>query len=118
MRFLCMYRARETNEPPTPGHIAEMGQLIEEMTAAGTLVATGGCLPSLLGARIRRDGGSYTVTDGPFAEAKEVVGGFAILEAKSKEHAIELNKRFLAVAGDGEVELRQLHEAPVEAGTG
>lgn len=118
MRFVCIYRARETNEPPTPEHVAEMGQLIEEMTAAGTLIATGGCLPSALGARVRRNGGSYTVTDGPFTEAKEVVGGFAILEARSKEHAIELNQRFLAVAGDGEVELRQLTEAPVETHAG
>jgi hypothetical protein len=82
------------------------------------LVSTGGCLPSSLGAKVRRAGGDYAVTDGPFTEAKEVVGGFAILEARSKEHAIELNKRFLAVAGDGEVELRQLFEAPVPVPAG
>ncbi len=118
MRFLCIFRARETNQPESPEHHDEMTSLVEEMTAAGVLVATGGCLPSSLGARIRRDGGDYAVTDGPFSEAKEVVGGFAILEARSKEHAIELNKRFLAVAGDGEVELRQLFEAPVPAPAG
>jgi hypothetical protein len=62
------------------------------------------------------------VTDGPFTEAKEVIGGFAIIEAKSKEEAIEQTKRFLNVAGDGESEIRQLYEegdfdpAPVESG--
>jgi hypothetical protein len=113
MRFLCIYRARETNQPESPEHYDEMTSLVEEMTATGVMVSTEGCLPSSLGAKVRRTGGSYAVTDGPFSEAKEVVGGFAILEAKSKEHAIELNKRFLAVAGDGEVELRQVFEAPV-----
>jgi hypothetical protein len=53
-----------------------------------------------------------TVTDGPFTESKEVVGGFALLEAKSKEEAIELTKRFLKVAGDGECEIRQIFTAP------
>jgi hypothetical protein len=94
-----------------------MGKLIDEMTEAGTLIATEGCLPSALGARVRRSSGKVVVTDGPFVETKEVVGGFAILEARSKEEAIELARIFLDVAGDGECEIRQIY-APSEAGTG
>jgi hypothetical protein len=91
--------------------MAEMGKLVEEMTKAGVLLATEGCLPSIMGARVRRAGKKLTVTDGPFTEAKEVIGGFALLQAKSKAEAIELTKRFLNVAGDGECELRQIFEA-------
>jgi hypothetical protein len=67
--------------------------------------------PKPRGARVRLTGGKLTVTDGPFTEAKEVVGGFAILKTNSKEEAIELEKQFLPVAGEGECELRQLYEA-------
>ena len=110
MRFLSIYKKKESNEPPSPQHMAEMGKLIEEMTKAGTLVATEGCLPSSKGARVRRSGKKLTVTDGPFTEAKEVIGGFALLQAKSKAEAIEVTKRFLNVAGDGECELRQVFD--------
>jgi hypothetical protein len=63
---------------------------------------------------VRKSGNAITVTDGPFTEAKEVVGGFAILEARSKEHVIELAREFLQVAGDGECEIRQIYTAPDE----
>jgi hypothetical protein len=112
MRFLTIYKAAETGQPPTQQHMDDMNRLIQEMISAGTLISTEGCLPTALGARVRRDGDTVTVTDGPFTEAKEVVGGFAIIEAASKEHAIELTRRFLAVAGDGESEIRQLYEVP------
>jgi hypothetical protein len=91
--------------------MASMGRLIEEGTKAGWLASTEGCLPSALGARVRRAEGKLTVTDGPFTEAKELVGGFAILNANSKAEAIELTRRFLSIAGDGECELRQIYEA-------
>jgi hypothetical protein len=68
-----------------------------------------GCLPSVNGAKVRRDKEKLTVTDGPFTETKEVVGGFALLHANSKGEAIELLKVFLKVAGDGERELRELY---------
>jgi hypothetical protein len=64
-----------------------------------------------LGARVRNSNGKVTVTDGPFTEAKEVVGGFAILRANSKEEAIQLARDFLQVVGEGECELRQIFEA-------
>jgi hypothetical protein len=91
--------------------IARMGQLIEEMTKAGVLLATEGCLPSALGARVRRSNGKLTVTDGPFTESKELIAGFALIQASSKEEAVELTKRFLEIAGDGESEIRQIAEA-------
>lgn len=92
-----------------------MDALIEEAMKAGWLVATEGCLPSALGARVRRADGKITVTDGPFSESKEVVGGFAILNAKSKEEAVERARQFLQSTGDGECEIRQLYEAPAGA---
>jgi hypothetical protein len=110
MRFLSIYKAVERNTPPSPEEMATMGKLVEEGFRAGWLLATEGCLPSTLGSRVRRSDGHVIVTDGPFAESKEVVGGFAILNAKSKEEAIELTKHFLSVVGQGECELRQLCE--------
>ena len=77
---------------------------------AGRLLSTGGCLPSALGARVRRSGAKVSVTDGPFSEAKEVVGGCAILEVPSKAEAIEAVRRFLDVVGDGVCEVRQMYE--------
>jgi hypothetical protein len=87
-----------------------MGKLIEEGMKAGWLLAVEGCMPSITGARVRKSSGKTTVTDGPFIETKELIGGLAILHASSKEHAIELVKYFLGHAEDGECELRQLHE--------
>lgn len=111
MKFLSLYKSVERNTPPTPQEMAAMGKLIEEGMKKGWLVATEGCLPSALGARVRRSGEKVTVTDGPFAESKEVIGGFAILSAKSKEEAIQLAKDFLKVVGEGECEVRQVYEA-------
>jgi hypothetical protein len=110
MRYLSIYKTAEQNAPPSQQEIAVMGQLIEEGMKAGWLVATEGCMPTALGARVRRSNGKLSVTDGPFTESKEVVGGFAILKANSKEEAIELARKFLQVAGDGECELRQIYE--------
>jgi len=115
MRFLSIYKTVETNTPPSLEHMTRMGTLIEESIKDGVLLATEGCLPSALGARVRLSGGKVTVTDGPFTETKELVGGFAILQANSKEEAIELARKFLDVAGDGECEIRQLFTAPDSA---
>ena len=112
MKFLSIYRSVERNAPPSQEEMDKMGKLIEKEMKAGTLLATEGCLPTALGARVRISEGKVTVTDGPFTEAKEVVGGFAILQANSKAEAIEMAKNFLHVAGEGECELRQIFEAP------
>ena len=111
MRFLCLYRpSRPEGTQPTREHMAEMGKLIEEMVKAGVLLATEGCQPSAKGARVRLTNGKITVTDGPFTETKELVAGFALIEVKSKEEAIEWTRRFLHVAGDGESEIRQIFD--------
>jgi hypothetical protein len=112
MRFLCLYKpSKPEGVPPTQQEMAEMGKLIDESMKSGVLLATEGCLPTAKGARIRLSGGEFTVTDGPFTEAKELVGGFALIQAKSKQEAIEYTKRFLKIAGDGETEIRQVFEA-------
>src|SRR5579864_6359947 len=110
MKFLSVYKTVERTAPPTAEEMASMGKLIEEGMNAGWLLAVEGCMPSATGARVRKSNGKMSVTDGPFAETKELIGGLAILEANSKEHAIELTKYFLSYAADGECELRQLHE--------
>ena len=111
MRFLSIWKGVESKEPPSLEFMQRMNALIEKSKKSGELVATEGCLPSALGARIRSDNGTVTVTDGPFVETKEVIGGFAILEAASKEDAIRMVREFLAVVGNGECELRQIFTA-------
>jgi hypothetical protein len=110
MKFLSVYKTVERNVPPTQEEMDRMGKLIEEGMKAGWLLAVEGCMPSVTGARVRKSGDKTIVTDGPFVETKELIGGLAILQANSKEHAIELTKYFLSHAEDGECELRQLHE--------
>jgi hypothetical protein len=110
MKFLSIYKTVERNSPPSQEEMAKMSKLVEEGMKAGWLLATEGCLPTALGARVRNSNGKVTVTDGPFSEAKEVVGGFAILLANSKQEAIQLARDFLQVTGEGECELRQIFE--------
>lgn len=111
MRFLSIYKHAERSVPPSQEEMVRMGKLVEEGFKAGWLLATEGCLPSATGARVRIANSNITVTDGPFTETKEVVGGFAILKANSKAEAIQLTKNFLQFTGEGECELRQLYEA-------
>lgn len=111
MRFLCLYKPnKQEGVPPTQQEMSEMGKLIEESMKSGILLATEGCLPSAMGARVRLSGGKFMVTDGPFTETKEPIGGFALIQVKSKEEAVEYTKRFLKVAGNGETEIRQVFE--------
>lgn len=115
MRFMMIVKTDESSGPPDPALLAAIGELTEEMTRSGVVLETGGLLPSAMGARIRVDGGNLTVTDGPFSEAKELIGGYAILRAGSKAEAIEHGRRFMSVHRDtlgpeyvGELEIRQL----------
>jgi hypothetical protein len=112
MKFLSIYKSVEKGVPPSPEEMRKMGALVEQGMKAGWLLSTEGCLPSALGARVRISEGKIKVTDGPFTESKEVVGGFAIMQANSKAEVIELAKDFLNVVGGGECELRQLYEVP------
>ena len=104
MQFL-MYSVGEvdTSTPPSMEMLAELGKFTEEMIKSGVLVATGSAQPQ--GTRLKLTGGKFTTTDGPFIEAKELTGGFAILEAPSLEEAVELAKRFRLIVGDGESEI-------------
>lgn len=102
----------ESDAPPTQQEIATMGQFIQDMAQAGVLIATDGLQPSSKGARVRISGGKFTVIDGPFTETKELIAGYAIVQAKSKGEAIELAKRFLEVVGEGESEIRLMHDEP------
>lgn len=115
MRFLSMIRINEnTGQVPSEQLMRDMGKLIDEMTREGTLVRTAGLRPTKEGIRVRQRHGKLSAVDGPFTETKEVIGGFAIIEAKSMAEAIELTKRFLSVHGDEwdlECELRQLDGA-------
>lgn len=111
MKFLSMYKTVETGVLPSPEGMERMRNLVEEGMKAGYLLAVEGCMPTANGALVRLSNGNITVTDGPFAESKEVVGGLAIVQANSKEEAIQIAKNFLGVAGDGECEIRQLFDA-------
>ena len=113
MRFLSMIRIDESDgQVPDERLMADMGKLIEELTRTGQLVSTAGLRSTSEGVRVRlHRGGRLTVRDGPFAESKEVIGGYAILEAQSKAEAVELTRRFLKVHGvdwNLECEVRQL----------
>jgi hypothetical protein len=112
MRYISMIRIQEnTGQVPSEQLMSDMGKLLDELTRNGQLISTAGLRPTAEGVRVRLQRGELLVTDGPFTEAKEVIGGYAILEAKSKQEAIELTKRFLKVHGDEwniECEVRQL----------
>lgn len=120
MRFMMMVKADRNYEagvPPPAELMVAVGRLTEEMTRRGIVLDAGGLAPSAAGARVRVAGGTVTVTDGPFAETKEIVGGYAILRAESRAHAIELARQFMQLHADvlgpsyeGELEVRQLAE--------
>src|SRR5947208_14104211 len=102
MKFLSIYKHAERTGPPSQEEINKMGKLVEEGMKAGWLLATEGCLPTALGARVRNSSGKLTVTDVLFTEAEEDVGVFAILRPNSKQELIQLTQDFLKVARDVE----------------
>ena len=110
MRFLCVYKpSKPEGGPPTQKEMDEMGKYMEESFKSGVLLALDGLHPPSMGARISFPGGKPTVTDGPFAEAKEVVGGYWMIQVKSKEEAIEWAKRCPGSENET-IELRQVQE--------
>jgi hypothetical protein len=111
LRFLAMHQLNECAEhAPDPQRMARMGVLVEEMTKAGVLLATGGLTGTERGARIRFEGKTPTVIDGPFAESKELIAGYAILSLPSREAAIAWGLRFGEVVKVNEVEVREMPE--------
>ncbi len=115
MRFIILRKADgDTEAGMMPGDelITAMGKYNEEMIKAGVMLAGDGLKPSSAGTRVRFSGGKPTVIDGPFAEAKELVAGFSIIDVKSKEEAIEWVRRWPPIDGNGnvEIEIRPLYE--------
>jgi hypothetical protein len=111
MRFMVMIKSDETTEAgilPDEKILTEMGEYNEELVKAGVLLAAEGLHPSSKGARVRFSGSQRTVIDGPFAEAKELIAGFWLIQAKSLEEAIEWVKR--VPARDAVIEIRQVFE--------
>jgi hypothetical protein len=121
MRFMMIVKSAENAGPPPQALMDAIAKLGEEAARAGTLVEMGGLFPTAMGARVRLSRGQLNVTDGPFTEAKEVVGGYAVHEVKSKQEAIDAAVRFMELhkkhwpGWEGETEVRQLFEAPVPA---
>jgi hypothetical protein len=111
MGLLKATKDTEAGVMPTLEEMQKMGAFMEEVTKAGVLLATDGLKPSAEGKRLSLSGGKTTVTDGPFSETKELVAGWALFEVKSMDEAVEWTKRFLAVLGEGECELRPIYEA-------
>jgi hypothetical protein len=122
MRFMMMVKGNNDYEAGIRPKKELMEAVIKhatELARAGVLVGTGGLMPSVKGARIMASGGNLTVIDGPFAEAKELIGGYGILKADSKEEAIKLGKIFMQIhvdvlgpAYEGELEIRQMQDDP------
>jgi hypothetical protein len=113
MRFISIFTHEPTNRPPTEVEMAAMAKVIEDAMKAGWLIATEGVHFGAMGVRVHKsDGGKTTVTDGPFAETKEVIGGYALLKAASKQEVVEHTRRFLDVVGQGTCEIHELYEPP------
>jgi hypothetical protein len=101
MRFLSMIRVDETTgQQPSQKLMDDMGKLMDEMIREGTLVSTAGLRPTAEGVRVRTRHGKLSTTEGPFTETKEVIGGYAIFEAKDLAEAVRHTRRFLDVHGD------------------
>lgn len=119
MLFLSIYTFDPTRQgapAPDAAYIAKMGALVNDMTATGTLINTGGRTPTGVSLRTTSNGGGkIAVTDGPFTESKEVVGGYAVLKVRDRAHLLEVAQRFLDCAGGGTCtmyELAEMDDAP------
>jgi hypothetical protein len=115
MRFMIIVKATKDTEAgvlPEEKLIADMATYHEQLAKAGVLLDASGLQPSSTGARIKFSGGKRTVIDGPFTETKELIAGYTLIQAKSREEAMEWAKRFPSPMGDkdGEIEIRQLYE--------
>ena len=110
MKFLMTYAQKPNLPPPSPEQIARIGEFTERNIRSGVVVLTGGLVRPSGGIQLRCEGGKISVTDGPFAETKELIDGFALVEVASREEAIKLASDFMQVAGDGTGEILQIFE--------
>ena len=113
MQFLCYTLGDDCSgfPPPTPELEAEMEKLIEDGKRAGVMIVTGGLAPSATTTRVTNSGGRVVVTDGPFSEAKEIIGGFAIIDVPTRADAVAWTERFLGIIGEGECRIREIYLA-------
>ncbi len=110
MKFLMTYQQRPDAPPPTPQQMMALGAYTEKNVKAGVVVLTGGLVRPSKGIQVKTEKGKFSFTDGPFAESKELIDGFAVIEVKSKEEAIAVAKEFMAIAGDGTGEILQMFD--------
>jgi len=110
MKFLMTYESN-SKVPPTPEQMAAIGKFSQEMAASGKLLMTGGLVRPTKGTRVQLTGGKFTATDGPYAETKELIDGFALIKVDSREEALEIAQRFMNVAGDGQGEVLQVFDS-------
>src|SRR5579862_3846755 len=116
MRFMMIVKHAERQDPPPKALMDAIAKIVEESVQSGTMLANGGLTSTAQGARVRLSGGKVTVIDGPFTEAKEIIGGYAQFELKSKQDAIESAVRFMELhkehwpEWEGETEVRQMFE--------
>jgi hypothetical protein len=110
MKFLLTYQQNPSSSPPTPEKMAAIGAHTKKMIASGTVLMTGGLVRPTKGVQVKCENGKVSITDGPFAETKELIDGFALVNAESKEHAIRLATEFMQIAGDGVGEVLQVFE--------
>jgi hypothetical protein len=110
MKFLLTYQQTPKAAPPTPEKMAAIGAFTEKSFKAGVLVMTGGLIRPTQGVQIRCEAGKVSITDGPYAEGKEVIDGFALVEVRSKQEALALATEFMQIAGDGTGEVLQVFD--------
>lgn len=110
MKFLLTYQQDPSAPPPTPETMAAIGALSQREIASGRIVMTGGLVRPTKGIHVQCAAGKVTITDGPFAETKELIDGFALVEVGSKEEAIAMATEFMQIAGDGNGEILQLFD--------
>jgi hypothetical protein len=110
MKYLMTYAAND-KAPPTPEKMAAIAKYGQEMTQAGVLLMTGGLVRPSSGTRVTLSAGKFSVTDGPYAETKELIDGFALIRANTMAEAIEHAQSFMAIAGDGEAEVLKVFDA-------
>jgi hypothetical protein len=110
MKFLMTYTGSPNNPPPTPEHMAAIGAFTQRNIASGVVVMTGGLVRPSRGLQLRCDGGEVSITDGPFAETKEVIDGFALVNVPSREDAVRMATEFMKLAGDGAGEILQVFD--------
>ena len=110
MKFLMTFESDPSTPPPSPEKLAELGAYTERMLSSGKVILTGGLVRPSHGIRIQSEGGKVTVTDGPFAESKELIDGFAVVNARDATEAIALATEFMGIAGDGKGEILAMFE--------